>query len=170
MIRPVIHRDDPPPLNFYAYAVQQFSGEIGYSALVYPMIALEAHRGDREWFNGRSIDYRFRLATAEESRIAITCEYFSRCVLVRRFDNSTRVAVAVPLNSKARRLCELLTMYNGEASEFRIEQGMSRLWHSLWPWRIRDRTFRSALARIPRVAPSNKSPPLQRIIKRHVQT
>jgi hypothetical protein len=147
--------------------MQQFSAEIGHPELIYPLLALEAHRGDREWFNGRSIDYRIRTATAEESRIAIECEYFARCVLVRRFDDSTRVAVAVPLHSKTRRLCELLAMYSSDASEFRIEQGMSRLWHSLWPWRIRDVTFRSALNRIPRAAPNSKSPPLQRMINHH---
>jgi hypothetical protein len=169
MIRPVIHCDHPPQRGWPAYVLQRFMAPLGDTTLIDPIFATEAHRGDREWFQSRLGDYRFRLATAEESRIARECDYFARCILVRRFDESTRVAIAVPLNSKTRRLCELLAMFSGEASEFRIEQGMSRLWHSLWPWRIRDRTFRSALAAIPRTAPNPKSPPFQRMINHHAE-
>ena len=122
----------------------------GKSELLRLLVAEAPNKSDAGFFARKTIDYRIRAATPDERRIAIECGFFASHVLVKRFDDATRVVIPVPLNLKNRQLLRILSLYSGGATEFRLEQSMSRLYRQLLPWRIREVIFARAFRDLPR--------------------
>jgi hypothetical protein len=78
--------------------------------------------------------------------------------LWRRFNDDTRLALAIPTYKNPRRLLELLAALDRGAAESRIDQLGGRLFRSLFPSRVTDaRLSRILRENLPRVYPQSHS-------------
>jgi hypothetical protein len=151
VITPVVIDRRMPGTYDPKYWAQRLQFSIGgKSELLKVLVAEVPSKSDAGFFARKTIDYRIRAATTDERRIAIECGFFASHVLVKRFDGATRLLIPVPLNLKNRQLLRVLSLYSEDATEFRLEQAMSRLYRQLLPWRIREMTFARAFRDLPR--------------------
>jgi hypothetical protein len=121
-------------------------------------IAVDVHAVDK--FSSMPVYRRLRvIRTAKPLRLRVKeLGTFASHAIEWQFDDETRLVLPVPLLRGTRQLLELLAIQDLNATAFRVDQGLAKLFRSLLPTRIKETTFSQIFREnLPRVQAESKS-------------
>jgi len=123
-------------------------------------IAVDVHAVDK--FSAMPKYRRFRvIRTTKPLRLRVKeLGTFASHAVEWQFDDATRLVLPIPLFRGTRQLLELLAMRDLDATAFRVDQSLAKLFRSLLPTRIKEATLSQIFREnLPRVQAESKSSP-----------